>query len=136
MSANVFLDGLDELRKALHDMPDELTNEAIAIVATAAADTASEIKTVYPAGPMRDAVTVSDRSGPYLARFVVESPTAEASWWEWGTENRHTQKGWNRGSEKAHPDQSLVGVAKPHRAAMRAALIALVERAGFTVTGT
>ena len=112
---SVLLDGLDELRLALHDMPDALTNAALEIVATAAADTAAEVKTVYPTAAMRDAVVVSDRSEPYKARVVVESRTPQAHWWEWGTENRHTQQGWNRGSEPAHPDRGLVGIAKRHR---------------------
>jgi len=135
-SVNLFLDGLDELRKALRDMPDELTNDAIAIVATAAADTASEIKTVYPTGPMREGVVVTDRSHQYQARFVVESRTPQATWWEFGTENRRTKQGWNRGSEPAHKDQGLVSIAKRHRALMKAALIALVQSAGFLVTET
>jgi hypothetical protein len=135
-SVNVFLDGLDELRKALRDMPDELTNDAIAIVATAAEDTASELRGVYPDGPMADAVKVADRSHQYQARFVVQSPTKEAGWWEYGTQNRHTQQGWNRGAEPAHKDKSLGGIAKRHRAAMKAALIALVQSAGFMVTET
>jgi len=135
-SVNLFLDGLDELRKALRDMPDELTNDAIAIVATAAADTASEVKTVYPTGPMRDGVVVTDRSHQYQARFVVESRTPQAVWWEYGTENRVTKQGWNRGSEPAHKDQGLVSIAKRHRVLMKAALVALVQSAGFMVTET
>jgi hypothetical protein len=133
-SVNLFLDGLDELRKALRDMPDELTNDALAIVATAAADTASELRGVYPSGSMEDGVVVTDRSHQYQARFVVESRTPQASWWEYGTENRHTQQGWNRGSEPAHKDTGLVSIAKRHRARMTAALIALVQAAGFNVT--
>lgn len=136
MPVNLFLDGLDELRNALRDMPDQLTNDAIAIVATAAHDTASDIKGQYPSGPMRDGVVVVDRSAPYRARFVVESRTAQAVWWEFGTQNRVTQQGWNRGAEKAHPDQSLIRIAKFYRARMHAALVELVRSAGFTVTET
>jgi hypothetical protein len=133
---SVLLDGLDELRKALHDMPDELTNAALAIVATAAEDTAAEVRTVYPTGPMRDQVVVSDRSEPYKARFVVESRAPQAHLWEWGTQNRYTQQGWNRGAAPAHKDHGLVSIAIRHRARMKAALIALVESAGFEITET
>ena len=117
-------------------MPDELTNDALAIVATAAEDTASELRGVYPSGPMQDGVVVSDRSVQYRARFVVESQTEQAVWWEFGTENRTTQEGWNRGAEPAHKDTGLISIAKRHRVTMRAQLIALVESAGFHVTET
>jgi len=136
MPVNVFLDGLDELRKALRDMPDELTNDAIVIVLTAANNTASQVKAAYPSGPMRDGVSVTDRSVQYQAHFVVESDTDEAVWWEFGTQNRHTQQGWNRGAEPAHPERGLIGIAKRERAAMHAALVELVRRAGFMVTET
>jgi hypothetical protein len=135
-AVNLFLDGLDELRKALRDMPDELTNDAMAIVATAAEDTASEVRSVYPAGPMREGVDVTDRSHQYQAKFVVQSHTPQANWWEFGTQNRHTQQGWNRGAEPAHKDRGLIAIAKRHRATMHAALVALVRSAGFMVTET
>lgn len=134
MSVHVLLDGLDELRQALRDMPAELTNDALAIVASAADDTASEVRSVYPSGPMRNDVVVVDRSRQHQARFVVESRSEAAVWWEFGTENRTTQQGWNRGAAPAHPDVAVLAIAKRHRAPMRAQLIALVERAGFTVT--
>jgi Bacteriophage HK97-gp10, putative tail-component len=134
MSVNLFLDGIDELRKALRDMPDDLTNDAIAIVATAAEDAASELRSVYPNGPMRDGVVVTDRSQLHQAKFTVESRTDQAVWWEFGTQNRTTQKGWNRGAEPAHKDRGLVTIARKHRVTMRAALIALVQSAGFMVT--
>jgi hypothetical protein len=133
MSVTLLLDGLDELRKALRDMPDALTNDALAIVATAAEDTATAVKAVYPNTVMDEGVFVVDRSQQYQAKFVVESRTSMAIWWEYGTANRTTQLGWNRGAEPAHPDQGLISIAKRNRARMTAALIALVQDAGFDV---
>jgi hypothetical protein len=134
MGVTVDLEGIDELTQALQNMADHLTNEALEIVATAAADTMTELKSVYPDGPMRAAVHVEDRSVQYQARFVVVSPTDEAEWWEFGTQNRHTQKGWNRGAEPAHRDRGLLPIAVRHRKAMRAALVAMVQREGFDVS--
>jgi hypothetical protein len=136
VSVNLFLDGLDDLRKALRDMPDELTNEAIGIVAGAAHDCAEELKSVYPPGPMAAHVIVEDRSRQYEARFFVESQTDQAVWWEYGTQNRQTQQGWNRGAEPAHPQQGLITLAMKHRATMRRELVALVQEAGFDVRDT
>jgi hypothetical protein len=136
VSVTLLLDGLDDLRKALQDMPDALTNDAIGIVAGAAHDCADELKTVYPPGPMADHVVVEDRSQQYQARFVVESTTEQAVWWEFGTQNRQTQQGWNRGSEPAHPQRGLISLARKHRVTMRAELVALVQEAGFDVRDT
>jgi hypothetical protein len=133
MSVTVDLDGINELTKALRDMPAHLTNEAIVIVLSAANDTQDELKRVYPDGPMSQAVHVEDRSRQYQARFVVVSPTEQATWWEFGTQNRVTKKGWNRGSEPAHKDRGLLSIAKRNRKAMRAALVAMVVREGFDV---
>lgn len=133
-SVTVDLDGIDELTQALRDMPDHLTNEAIVIVLSAANDTRDELKRVYPEGPMSAALHVEDRTRQYQARFVVVSPTEQATWWEFGTENRHTQKGWNRGKEPAHKDKGLLSIAKRNRRLMRAALVAMVQREGFDVS--
>lgn len=133
---SVLLDGLDELRLALHDLPAELAYEAMAIVGDAAEAAAAELRTVYPGEWMSAHVYVANRSEPYIARFTVLSQTSEAGWWEYGTQNRHTQKGWNRGAAPAHKDQGLGSIAKRHRIVMKAALIALVRAAGFDVTET
>ena len=133
-SVMVAFEGLDELRKALRDLPDELEAQARVIVEDAANKTAGELLAAYPHyGALHNGVHVVDKSSKLQARFVVESRSHEASWWEFGTQNRHTQKGWNRGAAPAHPGQGLVPLAGRNRRAMRGDLVALVRANGFDV---
>ena len=126
------LEGIDELRKALRDLPEDLAREARGIVEDSAYDTARDLLAVYPGrGPLRNHVFVVDRSEKLRERWVVESRSAEASWWEFGTENRATQRGWSRGSAPAHEGQGLLSISKPHRRSMIARLYEVVRAAGF-----
>lgn len=129
----VLLEGLDELRKALRDMPERLHANADVIVANAAWDTARELLSVYPGnGPLRRGVVVEDRSSALQSRHVVVSRSREAEWWEFGTQNRRTQKGWNRGAAPAHAN-GLIALARPHRKDMRRQLIEMLRGEGFAV---
>jgi hypothetical protein len=52
------------------------------------------------------------------------------------TQNRITAKGWKRGAGPAHPDRGVIGIAKKHRAAMYRLFTPLLERLGFSVSGS
>src|SRR5262249_14438485 len=96
-----------------------------------------QLVAVYPDGEMKAAVfsRFVSTSGGVGIRGEVISPTPQANWWEFGTVVRETQQGWNGGSEPAHRDRGLVGLAIPARAALNDRVIAFLEELGFTVTG-
>lgn len=135
MGVRVNLDGLGTLREALMKLPAELEAAASRIVEHAATDTAARLLGVYPGhGPLRAGVHVVDKSTQWTAKWRVESRSAEAEWWEFGTQNRHTQQGWNRGSTPAHKDTGLISIARTRRRQMVAELIDFVRDQGFIVT--
>ena len=135
MGVRVNLDGLGTLREALMKLPDELESGAAAIVERAARDTGDRLLAVYPGhGALRAGVHVVDKSTALTARWRVESRSQEAEWWEFGTQNRVTQQGWNRGSTPAHRDTGLISIAKSFRRRMVAELIEYVRGYGFAVT--
>jgi len=112
------LDGIGELSQALSDLPAELQAEARVIVHAAAIAAADDLRTAYGSSKMADHVYVVDNSVPMQEKWTVESRAKEAVWWEFGTQNRHTQAGWNRGSAPAHRDQGLMTIAKRIRREM------------------
>jgi hypothetical protein len=64
----------------------------------------------------------------------VKSTSPHAHFWEFGTQNRTTSKGWNRGKLKDQYNRGLVGISIRERAKLNAKLVELVRKAGFDVT--
>jgi hypothetical protein len=138
MSVKVTWDGFAEFTEALGALPVALTDQARASVAAAADATQTETVAGYPtkSGRMRAGVKkVEDTSKPAVYAIEVRSTAPEAHLWEYGTQDRATQQGWHRGSEPAHPDQSLIAISHTHGPTMQAELAALLTSAGFQVTG-
>jgi hypothetical protein len=138
MAVKVTLDGFAEFSQALGALPVTLADQARADVDAAAAATKTETIAGYPdrTGRMRAGViTVEDTSRAAVYAVEVRSTAPTAHLWEYGTQNRQTQKGWNRGAEPAHRDQSVISIAYTHGPAMQTQLAALVTGAGFLVTG-
>lgn len=133
MSARWTWSGLDELMRTLAAAPAEYMDEATTIIRGTAEETKRELLVAYPPtdGPMRRGVRVIDKSTKTLVRFDVLSASKEATWWEYGTQNRHTQQGWNRGAEAAHPNTGLISIAIRRRRLMISRLIEMVERTGL-----
>jgi hypothetical protein len=138
MPVKVVWDGLVEFEQALAAIPTVVTDRSQAIVTAAADATKTETIAGYPntTGHMRAGVhTVEDTSKDATFAIEVRSTAPEAHLWEYGTQNRHTQRGWNRGSEPAHADRSLLAISEAHGPAMQAQLSGLVASLGFEVTG-
>jgi hypothetical protein len=136
MGVKVTLDGFPEFTELLGALPAGLTDASRPVVQQAADQTQAETIAGYPGkGHMRAGVVQAEESGDATFAVLVRSTAPEAHLWEYGTENRHTQQGWNRGAEPAHRDQSLLAIAETHRLAMNAELAAIVSNAGFEVTG-
>lgn len=131
------LNGMEEQRAALRNLPQELTAEASRIVEGAANGAAAEMRQNYSQGPTgnlinRVVVTHFDK-GKLAAGAVVKNLAPHAAIYEWGTQRRQTAQGWDRGSMP--PGRVFIPAAMRARKRMRDQLIALVERAGLKVTG-
>jgi hypothetical protein len=136
MPVKVNLEGLGSLREALMKMPVEMRAAAGQLVERAANNTAERLLAVYPQrnGALQQGVYVVDKSTQWTAKWRVESRSKEAEWWEFGTQNRHTQEGWNRGSTPAHKGTGLISIAKDVRRGLVTDLIEFVTEQGFAVT--
>ena len=145
MGVKVTLDGLDELRAALRQLPKALADEASVIIDRRAQNAAAAIRAAYKKGKtgnLKNRVTVSIVRGSVSAAATVRSNAPHAALYEFGTgslnvahpsSNRRTGKGANRGSSPPHP--TVIPIAQRERRAMNQELVELVKRAGFEVTG-
>lgn len=152
MAVTFKIDGLDELRKALLDAPEQIQAQAETIVREAAESAASEarsryeqhrtsIETYTPGKGVRrarrhlaDSVSVSFRgakSGSAVGRIVVDAPHAHL--FEFGTQQREWLGGKSTGA--APPNATLIPIAIRRRRGMTVDLIETVERIGLKVTG-
>jgi hypothetical protein len=136
MANRIVFEGLDEFKAMLQALAGTLTQDADAIVDHFAEITASSVRQVYPLkeGRLRRGVKVQTIRGKYIAGRAVRSTSPEAHLWEFGTQNRVTRRGWNRGRAPAHKPEGLVSIAIRNRRLMLAQLIALVQRRPFEVT--
>jgi hypothetical protein len=155
MSVQIQWEGLDELRTALRNLPEDLATQAAVVVSAVAMQDAQETKidypirqtgthpgyrrktTYFPPGNLRKGVTVSDKSTRFTARFVVRSGAPHAWLFEHGTEGRQrrNKQGANRGAMPAAPEsEKMIVKAIRSRQRMKAQLIEIVKAAGFEIT--
>lgn len=138
MSATVTIEGMDDLRAALRQLPQDLTDEAAGIVSGYAAQAQQEISSGYPQGPtgnLKNRVTVTNNAGRRFGTVsIVKSAAPHASIFEKGTKVRQTGKGYNRGAMPEPPEsERMIPKVIRLRQRMVSDLIALVQRAGFEV---
>lgn len=134
------MNGLDELRRELRQLPEDLAREASAIILAHAEDAGRRVRTAYPEGPtgnLKHRVTVNQEAGRFGTRALVRSRAPHAWIFEKGTRDRRTHSGANRGRMPAAPEsQQMIPIVIRVRRLMVAALIQLVEKAGLTVTSS
>lgn len=133
--------GLQELITALRAIPEELAAEAQREVIRAANETAAAIRDAYPIGPGDDeheggnlkkgVKVVEKNAGRWGAAAQVRSTARHARIFESGTQARHTALGYNRGPMPAA--NIFVPAMIRRRRELHGALIAIVERAGFSI---
>lgn len=131
-------DGLDELRRQVRTLPTDLATEAREDVVGAAQHAADALRQAYPGGPtgrLRRGVSVTTKQTGSSVVAVLKSTAPEAHLWEFGTQVRRTQRGWNRGAGPAHYNQGVVGIAARYRRTLNEQLVDIVKRNGFEVTG-
>lgn len=137
MSARVQINGLPSLRQALQQLPQELAQEAHAIVQAHAEGAARDIQQGYPEGPtgnLRRGVTTQVNMSRFGGAAVVRSRARHSTIFEKGTGRRQTARGWNRGvMPAASRDQQMVPKAIEWRRRMNRALIDLLRRNGLEV---
>jgi hypothetical protein len=137
VSSKLVFGGLTEFQRALHALPDDLRQEADAIVQAQAEEAQRQIRTAYPEGPtgnLRRGVTREINSSKFTSRAIVRSRAPHSHLFERGSRDRRTAKGWNRGRMPEAPEsQRMIPIVIRRRRAMVAALVDLVRRAGFQV---
>lgn len=136
MSARVRFEGLDELRAALRQLPEELRNDALALVIQTGDEAADTIRAAYEASRVsgnlaRGVKTASIPAGRFGAAVAVRSTAKHAFIFENGTQTRKTQLGANRGAMP--PGRVFVPIMIRHRRMLHHLLVDLVQRAGFEV---
>lgn len=138
MASRVDVSEIQRFREELRALPEDIANEAGGIVLAHASDAAQGIRAAYPQGKtgnLRRGVTIQQKhSGRAGVSAIVRSRAKHASIFEKGTVQRHTKKGANRGAmPQPQESERMIPVVVRTRGRLMAALIDLVQRAGFTV---
>lgn len=137
MSVKLQMDGLAEFRRALRNLPADLTEEASAIVLAHAEEADRQITNAYPEGPtgnLKRGVTTERNTSRFSTSAIVRSRAKHAWIFENGTRLRKTRQGASRGvMPAAQLAQKMIPIVIRRRRAMVQALIQLVRRAGFEV---
>lgn len=137
MSARVVLEGFEEFRRALRHLPETLAIEAADIVSAHASQAERSVEAAYPMGPtgnLRGRVSVDTTRGRVGVTAVLRSRAPHAHLFEFGTNRRTTQKGYNRGVMRQAPEaQRLIPIAIRERRRMYEALADMLRGQGFEV---
>ena len=107
---NVAWQNLQEFRVALEAVPRTLHEAARIIIDGATDDTAAALSRNYPLGEtgnLRGGIRVHKSATERVILNEVASTAPHAHLWEYGTVNRVTRKGWNRGRVKPARDRGL-----------------------------
>jgi len=151
-SVKLEIQGLDELRQALRNLPKELTNEAAVIVQAHAEDAKRQIEAAYPIrttglhpterrkskwfppGTMKHSISVDRSHSAFTTRAIVKSRAPHAHLFEYGTDARKQGNGKVVGRMPVGPQAELM-IPKVQRIRRRmvAALVELVRKAGLVV---
>jgi|SRR5262245_26320500 len=130
--------GLDDLLLQLEQLPATLAADAEMVVEEETELAKLELIEAYPVGEthkLRAGVRTRYERGRNSYVGFLESNTAEAVWWEFGTENRATRQGWARGRVRPHLQQGLVAIGARHNRRMVDRIAELVRREGFQIDG-
>ncbi len=138
MSASVQWTGLDELKAALRNLPEELAGEGGDIAESEANGAAADIRQGYAShsrsGALAKGVRVTHvEKGKFSAGAIVKSAAKHASIFENGTQARHTDIGANRGSMP--PGHVFVPAVVKRRRRMHERLRDMLVRHGAIVSG-
>jgi len=139
MGASLQFDGMDTLRDALRKLPTELRDEARGIVEELVDRAETTIRTQYDrvarTGNLARGLYVDRQTAAFGVNIRIRSRAKHAWLYETGGRRgmRKTKRGANRGRLPA--PNLFIPTAIATRKRIDAALIALLERAGFEVSG-
>ena len=130
----VQFDGLDELIQQLTDAPQHIRDEGMVIVREETEGAAAEIVAALPrkTGTLAKRVKTSYPSSTLLVG-LVQSTAPHAHLYEFGTKQRSTKAGANRGISGPH--KTTPQIAQKRRERMYRRLREMVTRMGFQVSG-
>jgi len=137
MGAQLTFDGMDTFREALRKLPTELRDEARGIVQDAVDRAETTIRGQYAGvartGNLARGLTVDRQTAAFGVNIRIRSRAKHAWLYETGGKRgaRKTTRGANRGRLPA--PNVFIPTAIATRRRIDAALIALLERAGFEV---
>lgn len=134
MSAKVQWQGLDEFLREFGAIPQHLHEEGMGIIREETEGAAAEISQAYPrkTGTLASRVRTSYPSTSILVG-LVRSAAPHSHLFEFGTKQRRTARGFNRGvMPKANPSV-VVPIARRRRARMARRMVDMLRRAGFQV---
>jgi hypothetical protein len=129
VSVTVKWDGLAEFKAALRNLPEELTQDAGAIVYAHALEAERIVSGAYPIGPTGN-LKNRVKSTAEVSRFGASATVRSAAPHAYLYENGFTRKG--KGTARKTP-QAAIPVFIRVRRRMVMQLIALVQKAGFKV---
>src|SRR5262245_3612415 len=129
------LQGVNELKLALRQLPPAFATEARAIVLAHAEEAKRQIEANYAhsveTGNLIRSLSLSTENPAYGARAILRNRARHAYWYEHGTEFRYTSQGVARGRMPA--GHAFIPPAQRERRLMVHALMQLIRRAGFVV---
>lgn len=136
-AVRVRITGLTELRAALVGWPASMGERMRPDVIRITREAAAQLVSAYPRGDtgnLRAGVKTKFRHRPTGTTGTVLSTAPHAHLWEYGTVNRRTQKGWNRGRMLAQIHRGLTAIKARQLRALRAIAIERLREDGFRVT--
>jgi hypothetical protein len=137
MSAEIRWEGFDELIAQLTSAPAEIRAEGMTILREETEGCAQEIRNAYAqhskSGKLERGVGTEFPSTSVLVG-IVRSKARHSHLFEFGTKQRRTSSGANRGVMPAVNPAVVVPIARRRRERMLTRLMEMMKRRGFQVT--
>jgi len=137
MSARVTWTGLDEFLREFGSIPQELNSQGMEILREETEGAAVELAQSYKrvTGNLARGVKTEYPSATILVG-IVRNKSPHSHLWHWGTTERKTNSGWNRGrmwGKTAKPREPLVPIVRRRRARMARRMVDMLRRFGFQI---
>jgi hypothetical protein len=137
MKGGVKIEGLDALRKFMTDASTEIREQAMPIVVDETEQAARDIAAALPSrtGTLRSRVRTSYPARGAVLAGVVTSAAPHSHLVEFGTKQRQTASGANRGRMPALSPAVTPRIATVRRSRMLRRIADVLRGLGFEVTG-
>ena len=135
-AVSVDLAGFEALIQELRNAPDDIRSDAMDIVRDTTEAAAAEIREAYPRGPtgnLKKRVQTFYPGSTVLAG-IVKSTAPHSHLYEFGTRDRKTKAGANRGRMPKPNPEITPRIAVKHRTQMFKRLVDMLRGKGFEVS--